>query len=34
MQKQFEDGVKALQVGEMSGIVDSDSGSHIIFRTA
>eukprot|EP00930_Biecheleria_cincta_P056772 TRINITY_DN42830_c0_g1_i1.p1 TRINITY_DN42830_c0_g1~~TRINITY_DN42830_c0_g1_i1.p1 ORF type:complete len:118 (+),score=23.57 TRINITY_DN42830_c0_g1_i1:67-420(+) len=32
MQKAFEDGTMALQVGEMSGIVDTDSGSHIIFR--
>mmetsp|Transcript_17215 Transcript_17215/g.30186 ORF Transcript_17215/g.30186 Transcript_17215/m.30186 type:complete len:118 (-) Transcript_17215:84-437(-) len=32
MQKPFEDGTMALAVGTMSGIVDSDSGSHIIFR--
>merc|ERR1712217_660874 len=32
MQKQFEDGTKACQVGKMSGIVESDSGTHIIFR--
>mmetsp|Transcript_21201 Transcript_21201/g.51217 ORF Transcript_21201/g.51217 Transcript_21201/m.51217 type:complete len:121 (-) Transcript_21201:87-449(-) len=34
MQKQFEDATYALKVGEMSGIVDSDSGSHIILRYA
>ncbi|CAE8623374.1 unnamed protein product [Polarella glacialis] len=34
MQKAFEDGTMALKVGEMSGIVDSDSGSHIILRLA
>ena len=34
MQKAFEDGTYALQVGEMGGIVDSDSGLHIILRTA
>merc|ERR1712216_100117 len=34
MQKAFEDGAFALQVGEMSGVVDSDSGVHIIIRTA
>merc|ERR1719324_1138303 len=33
MQKQFEDGTKAIGVGKMSGIVESDSGTHIIFRT-
>merc|ERR1712125_310245 len=33
MQKQFEDGTKATEVGAMSGIVESDSGTHIIFRT-
>jgi len=33
MQKQFEDGTKATEVGKMSGIVESDSGTHIIFRT-
>ena len=33
MQKQFEDGTLATQIGKMSGIVDSDSGHHIIFRT-
>ena len=34
MQKAFEDAAFALNVGEMSGIVDSDSGVHIILRTA
>jgi NIMA-interacting peptidyl-prolyl cis-trans isomerase 1 len=29
-----QDGAFALQVGEMSGVVDSDSGVHIIIRTA
>lgn len=34
MQKPFEDATFALKVGELSGIVDSDSGLHIILRTA
>ena len=33
MQKAFEDASYALQVGEMSDIVDTDSGVHIILRT-
>eukprot|EP00931_Biecheleriopsis_adriatica_P105199 TRINITY_DN79769_c0_g1_i1.p1 TRINITY_DN79769_c0_g1~~TRINITY_DN79769_c0_g1_i1.p1 ORF type:complete len:118 (-),score=30.18 TRINITY_DN79769_c0_g1_i1:50-403(-) len=33
MQKQFEDGTRATEVGKMSGIVLSDSGYHLIFRT-
>ncbi|EOD17412.1 hypothetical protein EMIHUDRAFT_65928, partial [Emiliania huxleyi CCMP1516] len=33
MQKQFEDGVKGTAVGKMSGIVLSDSGYHLVFRT-
>ncbi|KAI8588559.1 hypothetical protein BDZ88DRAFT_421418 [Geranomyces variabilis] len=34
MQKAFEDATFALAVGELSGIVDSDSGLHLILRTA
>jgi hypothetical protein len=34
MQKQFEEGTLATAVGKMSGIVVSDSGHHLIFRTA
>lgn len=33
MQKSFEDATFNLQVGEISGVVDSDSGMHIILRT-
>merc|ERR1711953_1072802 len=34
MQRPFEEASFALKVGEMSGIVDTDSGVHIILRTA
>jgi len=34
MQKPFEDATFALKVNEISGIVDTESGVHIILRTA
>jgi NIMA-interacting peptidyl-prolyl cis-trans isomerase 1 len=34
MQKPFEHATYALAVGELSGMVDTDSGVHIILRTA
>ncbi|CAD7928466.1 unnamed protein product [Amoebophrya sp. A25] len=34
MQKPFEDASFALQVGQISSIVDTDSGSHLILRIA
>ncbi|KAJ1302685.1 hypothetical protein OPQ81_003001 [Rhizoctonia solani] len=33
MQKPFEDGVLALEVGGISGVVETDSGVHLIMRT-
>lgn len=34
MQRPFEEAAFALQPGEMSGIVSSDSGLHLIYRIA
>ena len=33
MQQAFEDGCRKTSIGAMSGIVKSDSGLHLIFRT-
>jgi NIMA-interacting peptidyl-prolyl cis-trans isomerase 1 len=33
MQKPFEDATYTLPVGGLSGIVDTDSGIHVILRT-
>jgi len=33
MQKPFEDGTSALEVGQISDIVSTDSGVHLIMRT-
>lgn len=34
MQKPFEDAAFGLHVGELSGVVDTDSGVHLVLRTA
>ena len=34
MQQPFEEGTFSLEIGEMSTVIDTDSGLHLIFRTA
>ena len=34
MQKPFEDATYALKVGEISDVISTDSGVHLILRTA
>ena len=34
MQKAFEDATYALQVGQISDVISTDSGVHLILRTA
>jgi len=34
MMQPFYDGTVNLKVGEISGLIETDSGTHIIFRTA
>lgn len=34
MQRPFEDAAFALPVGQLSSIVDTDSGVHLVLRTA